>query len=252
MLEENNVPRNNSSWNGPIWDYQDTIKQIKRHESLPLPRDKLQTNADASDPEAQYYLAKDMSFYDRDFEKSQSLLKASAHGGYPQAQYELSKQTFQRKRTNEEEKQAIIWMYAAANNGHRGAMVWLGKTYMSGLVRHNIERNYYEARIWFEHAIEGKDDIVYRQQTSPTKAWQISVDSVNNYLKEIPEFMTRLNLEGLNDQHRVVAINEWYERERNTLHEKLELASEDEVSELSTALDTLRSQHEVLLKTNRG
>ena len=249
-LEKENIPHNNSSWLSPTWDYEDTINQIKRIESLPLPLDELQAKADASDPEAQYYLAKDIAFYDKDYEKSQTLLNASAHGGYPQAQYELSKRTFQRKRTHEEEKQAVKWMYSAASNGHRGAMVWVGNQYMSGLARHNIERNFYEARIWLERSIEGKDDIVYRQQTSPTRGWHISVDSVKSRLQKIPDYIMRLNLVEVSKDHRTAVINEWYERELNILYKKLDEAQDDEISELNSALETLRSQHEVLLKSN--
>ena len=252
VLEKNDVPHNNPTWYGPAWDYEDTINQIKRIESLPQPLDELQKKADASDPEAQYYLAKDIAFYDRDYEKSQTLLKASAHGGYSQAQYEFSKRTFQRKRTNEEEKQAVDWMYAAANSGHRGAMVWVGNQYMSGLARHKIKQNFYEAKIWFERAIEGKDDIVYQQQTSPTRSWHISVDSIKSRLQKIPDYIMRLNLEGVNEEQRTAVLNEWYERELDILYMKLEHAGDHEVSELNTALETLRAQHKVLLETNRG
>ena len=252
VLEKNDVPQNNSAWLGPSWDYQDTIKQIKRIEGLPLPIDQLKAKADAGDPEAQYDLAKDIAFYGNDFATSQTLLEASARGGFPQAQYEMSRRIRTRKRTNEEERQAIDWLIAAAQRNHRGAMVELGHLYMSGLARQQIERNYYQAKLLYERAIEDKDNIVYRQQTSPERAWHITVDSVQRRLQSIPEFMMRLDLEGLDGQHRTTAINEWYEQERNTLEEKSNLASDDELSELTKALAILRSQREVLLQTGRG
>ena len=252
VLEENDVPQNNSAWLGPSWDYQDTIKQIKRIENLPLPINQLKTKADTGDPEAQYILAKDIAFYGNDFDKSQALLEASAHGGYPAAQYEMSRRIRTRKRTHEEEQQAIDWLIASAQSGHRGAMVELGHLYMSGLARQQIKRNYYEAKLLYERAIEGKENIVYKQQTSPERAWHITVDSVKRRLQSIPDYMMRLDLEGLHGKHRTAAINRWYEQERNALDAKSKLVSDDDLIELNKILTTLRSQREVLLQTNHG
>jgi TPR repeat protein len=252
VLEENDVPQNNSAWFGPTWDYQDTIKQIKRIEDLPQPIDQLKTKADAGDPEAQYYLAKDIAFYGNDFEKSQNLLEASALGGFPQAQYEMSLRIRSRKRTNEEERQAIDWLNAAAQSNHRGAMVELGHLYMSGLARQQIDRNYYQAKLLYERAIKDKDTIVYQQKTSPEHAWHITVDSVKRRLQSIPEFILRLDLEGLSSQQRITAINKWYGRERNVLNEKSKLASDDDLTGINKAITILQSQRDVLLKINHS
>lgn len=252
VLEENDVAQNNTAWLGPSWDYQDTLNQIKRIEGLPVPIDQLKEKADAGDPEAQYYLAKDIAFYGNDFETMIALLEASARGGYPQAQFEMSSNTFQRKHTNEEERQAMRWLIAAAQSGHRGAMVGLGNNYMSGFKRQQIERNYYQAKLLYERAIEGIDDIVYEQKTSPTHSWNITVDSVKRRLNKLPDYIMRLDLEGLEGQRRITAINEWYEQERSTLDAKMNSAGDDELPELITALFTLQSQHEILLKTGSG
>ena len=252
ILEENDVPQNNSAWLGATWDYQDTMKQIKRLESLPVSPDELKAKADAGDAEAQYHLAKDIAFYGNDFEKSQALLESSAYGGYPQAQYEMASRVFNRKRTNEEEQQAMAWLKDSATNGHRGALVWLGNFYASGSKRQQIERNYYRAKLFYERAIEGIGDIVYEQKTTSTRSWHITVDSVNKKLQQIPDYIMRLDLEGLEGQSRIIAINEWYEQERAMLDTKMNSADNKTLSELVTTLSTLQSQRDVLLQSNQG
>ena len=252
VLEDNDVAQNNRAWLAPSWDYQDTLNQIKRIEKLPSSPDQLKAKADAGDPEAQYYLAKDIAFYGNDFETMITLLEASALGGYPQAQFEMSSRIFNQKHTDEEERQAMAWLIAAAQSGHRGALVGLGNQYMSGFKRQQIERNYYQAKLFYESAIEGIDDIVYEQKTSPTRSWQITVDSVKRRLEKIPDYIMRLDLEGLKGQHRIIAINDWYETERSKLYAKMNSSDDENLSEIVTALSTLQSQHEILLKTDSG
>ena len=252
VLEKNDVPQNNAAWFSPTWDYQDTLKQIKRIESLPLSPEKLKEKADAGDPEAQYFLAKDISFYGNDFERSQTLLKTSAQGGYPQAQYEMASRIFNHKRTKEEEHQAMVWLRDAAAEGHRGALVWLGDFYASGSKRQEIERNYYQAKVYYERAVKEVDNIVYEQKTSPTRAWHITVDSVNKKLQQIPDYIMRLDLEGLEGQSRITAINDWYEQEQATLDANMNSAADEKLSGLVTALSTLQSQRETLLNSERG
>ena len=252
ILEKNDVPQNNSAWLGPTWDYQDTLKQIKRIESMPLSPEQLKTKADAGDPEAQYYLAKDIAFYGNDFDTMIALLEASARGGYAQAQFEMSSRIFNRKHTDEEERQAIKWLIAAAESGHRGALVSLGNQYMSGFKRQQIERNYYQAKLLYERALDGIDEIVYEQKTSPTRAWHITAESVHKKLRQIPDYIARLDLAGLEGQQRIAAINQWYEKERAMLDTKMNSAGDDELSKLVTALSTLQSQRDVLLQSDRG
>ncbi len=247
VLEDNGVAQNNAVRLAPSWDYQDTLNQIKRIEELPLSPDQLKAKADAGDPEAQYYLAKDIAFYGNDFKTMMALLGASALAGYPQAQYEMSSRIFNRKHTDEEERQAMEWLISAAKGGHRGALVWLGNQYMSGFKRQQIERNYYQAKLLYESAIAGIDGIVYKQRTSPTRSWHITVDSVKRRLDKIPDYIMRLDLEGLEGQHRITAINDWYEQERNKLYVSMNTANDEKFSELATSLSTLQLQHEILL-----
>ena len=107
-------------------------------------------------------LKKELNELSKIAQKDVSLINPNNEKQLEKAVKQVDKLVAAKKILDKEEKQAITWFYTAANNGHRGAMVWLGKTYIFGFARHNIERNYYEARIWLERAIEGKDDIVYK------------------------------------------------------------------------------------------
>ena len=252
VLEQNNVKRNDTAWLAPTWDYQDTLKQIKRIEHRGVPLDKLKAQATNGDSAAQYRLAKDLAFYERDAKKALEWLDAAARGGHVQAQYEMARRIRSRPRTDDEERQAIAWFKTAATASHRGAMVELGHLYMAGLPRQHIERNYYRAKIFYERSVDGQDKIVYQQQTAHDRSWYISVDSIKRRLARIPDFMMRLDLEGLDGNARTDAINAWYAQEHAQLIVEARTASGDTLSEFNTALATLESQRDLLLLPDRG
>lgn len=114
------------------------------------------------------------------------LMTASATAGYPQAQYEMARRYRTRKRTEQEEQQAIEWLAAAAESGHRGAMVDLGIVYLQGVSRIGFERDPYRAKVLFEQALQDREDIVYEQKTGNGRGWKYTVESVRRWQAKIP------------------------------------------------------------------
>lgn len=122
-----------------------------------------------------------------------------------------------RKRTGQEDRQAIEWLAAAAESGHRGAMVDLGVVYLQGIKRIGLERDPYRAKLLFEQALRDREDTVYEQQTGNGRSWKYNVESVNRWLARIPEPVMRLNLEGLEAETRRQTIEQWYTGEQQRL-----------------------------------
>ena len=236
---------NEPDWMTASWEYSDTLKQIRKEASRYLPPDELQRQSDAGDPAARYHLAKEL--ISTRYAEGVALLTASAAAGYPQAQYEMASSYRHRKRTEQEERQAVEWLAAAAKSGHRGAMVDLGVVYLQGVKRIGLERNPYRAKLLFEQALRDREDVVYEQQTGNGRSWQYTVDSVNRWLAQIPESVMRLDLEGLEAEQRRQAIEQWYTREQQRLRAQTpEPAVESQVLR-QQQLDELDQQRSVLL-----
>jgi hypothetical protein len=238
-LGDRGVLRNQPDWMTASWEYSDTLKQIKKEANRYLPPDELRQQSDAGDPAAQYHQAKELM--STQFAEGVALMTASAAAGYPQAQYEMAQRYRHRKRTVQEEHQAIEWLTAAVESDHRGAMVDLGVVYLQGIKRIDLQRNPYRARVLFEQALQDREDTVYEQQTGNGRGWKYTVESVNRWLSRIPEPVMRLDLEGLQGAQRQQAIEQWYAQEQLAL--KAQIPAPE-----GKALDDLEQQRAVLQK----
>lgn len=231
--------KNQSDWIRTSWEYSDTLKQIKKEASRYLPPDELKRQSDADDPAAQYHQAKELR--STRYDESVALMTASAAAGYPQAQYEMARRYRTHQRTEQEERQAIGWLSAAAESDHRGAMVDLGVVYLRGIKRIGLERNPYRSKLLFEQALRDRQDTIYAQQTGNGRGWKYTVESVNRWLSRIPESVMRLDLEGLQGAQRQQAIEQWYAQEQLALNAQTPAPE-------GTALDDLEQQRAVLQK----
>jgi hypothetical protein len=236
---------NQPDWMTASWEYSDTLQQIRKEASRYLPPDELQRQSDAGDPIAQYHQAKELMPTRHD--EGVALMTASAAAGYPQAQYEMASSYRHRKRTEQEERQAVEWLSAAAKSGHRGAMVDLGVVYLQGIKRIGLARDPYRAKLLFEQALRGREDVVYEQQTGNGRSWQYTVDSVNRWLTQIPESVMRLDLEGLEAQQRQQAIEQWYASEQQRLRAQIPEPEDGTQVSRQQRLDELEQQRNVLL-----
>jgi len=249
VLKARGTLANQPDWMTASWEYSDTLKQIRKEASRYLPPDELQQQSDAGDPVAQYHQAKELM--STRFAEGIALLTASAVAGYPQAQYEMASRYRHRKRTGQEERQAIEWLAAAAESGHRGAMVDLGAVYLRGVKRTGLERNPYRAKLLFEEALRDRVDTVYEQQTGNGRGWKYTVDSVNRWLARVPEAVRRLDLEGLEGVQRRQAIEQWYAQERKILRAQSVAKQGEEAPALQQQqLAELEQQRTVLLKAD--
>jgi TPR repeat protein len=247
-LKARGILANQPDWMTASWEYSDTLQQIRKEASRYLPPDELQRQSDAGDPIARYRQAKELM--STRFAEGVALMTASAAAGYPQAQYEMASSYRQRKRTGQEERQAVEWLAAAAESDHRGAMVDLGVVYLQGIKRIGLERNPYRAKLLFEQALRDREDVVYEQQTGNGRSWQYTVDSVNRWLAQIPESIMRLDLEGLDAEQRRQAIEQWYAQEQQRL-QSLSPEPKGEAQILwQQQLDELQQQRSVLLSAD--
>jgi len=242
VLKARGVLENESDWLTASWEYSDTLKQIKSEAERYLPPDELKRQSDAGDPAAMYYQGKDLR--STRFDEGTALMKASAEAGYPQAQYEMARSYRTRKRTEEEERQAVDWLAAAVRSGHRGAMVDLGIVYLQGIKRIGLERNPYRARLLFEQALRGSGDTVYEQKTGNGRSWIYTVEIVNHWLDRIPEPVKRLDLKDLEGALRQAAIEQWYRQERQALESQ---SAQGDAFALQKQLEQLEQQRSVLL-----
>lgn len=185
VLEDRGTLKNDPDWMRASWQYSDTLQQIKREANRYLPEEELTRQSDAGEPEAQYHRAKELMA--TRFEEGIALMRASAEAGFPQAQYEMARRYRTRKRTLEEERQAVAWLSAAAARDHRGAMVDLGVVYLQGIPRIDLKPDPYRARRLFQQALRDRQDTVYEHQTGGGRGWKYTVDSVNRWLARIPE-----------------------------------------------------------------
>ena len=249
VLKARGTLANQPDWMTASWEYSDTLKQIRKEASRYLPPDELKQQSDAGDPVAQYHQAKELM--STRFAEGIALLTASAAAGYPQAQYEMASRYRHRKRTGQEERQAIEWLTAAAESGHRGAMVDLGAVYLRGVKRTGLERNPYRAKLLFEEALRDRVDTVYEQQTGNGRGWKYTVDSVNRRLARVPEAVQRLDLEGLEGVQRRQAIEQWYAQERKILRAQTVAKQGEEAPALQQQqLAELEQQRTVLLNAD--
>ncbi len=245
VLEARGTLENQPDWMTASWEYSDTLKQIKKEANRYLPEDELKRQSAAGDPAAQYYLAKELM--SSRFTEGVALMTASAAAGYPQAQYEMARRYRTRKRTAQEEQQAVEWLAAAAGSGHRGAMVDLGMVYLQGIKRIGFERNPYRAKLLFEQALRDREDVVYEQQTGNGRSWKYTVKSVRSWLARVPDTLQRLNLEGLEGAQRQQAIARWYAQEQQTLRTQTPEPDGEALTVLQQQLDDLEQQRVVLL-----
>ena len=151
-----------------------------------------------------------------------------------------------RKRTEQEEQQAIDWLAAAVESDHHGAMVDLGIVYLQGIRRIGLERNPYRSKLLFEQALRDREDTVYAQQTGNGRGWKYTVESVNRWLDKIPESVRRLDLEGLQGAQRQQAIDQWYAREQQALQAQTPAPEGEALALLQKQLDELEQQRAML------
>jgi hypothetical protein len=236
---------NQPDWMTASWEYSDTLKQIRKEASRYLPPDELQRRSDAGDPIARYHQAKELM--PRRYNEGVAVLMASAAEGYSQAQYEMASSIRHRKRTEQEERQAIEWLAAAAESGHHGAMVDLGVVYLQGIKRIGLERDPYRAKLLFKQALRDREDTVYEQQTGNGRSWKYTMESVNRWLARIPESVMRLDLEGLKAEQRHQAIDQWYAGEQQRLRAQNTEPEDEAQVLLQQQLDALAQQRSVLL-----
>ena len=246
LLQARGVLKNQSDWMTASWEYSDTLKQLKKEASRYLPPDELKQQSDAGDPAAQYHQAKELQ--STRFDDSIALMTAAAMAGYPQAQYEMARRYRTRKRTEQEEQQAVDWLAAAVESDHRGAMVDLGVIYLQGIRRIGLERNPYRSKALFEQALHDREDTVYAQQTGNGRGWKYTVESVNRWLDKIPESVRRLDLEGLQDPQRQQAIDQWYAQEQQALQAQTPAPEGEALALLQKQLDALEQQRTILQK----
>jgi hypothetical protein len=71
--------------------------------------------------------------------------------------------------------------------------------------------------------------------------------SVNRWLEQIPESVTRLDLEGLEVEQRRQAIEQWYKREQRLLRAQTPTPENKARVLLQQRLDALEQQRNVLL-----
>ena len=244
LLKARGVLQNQPDRMSANWEYSDTLKQIKTEANRYLPLDELKQQGDAGDPAAQYHLAKELQA--TRFDESIALMTASAAAGYPQAQYEMARRYRTRKRTEQEEQQAIDWLAAAVESDHHGAMVDLGIVYLQGIRRIGLERNPYRSKLLFEQALRDREDTVYAQQTGNGRGWKYTVESVNRWLDKIPESVKRLDLEGLQGAQRQQAIDQWYAREQQALQAQTPAPEGEALALLQKQLDELEQQRAML------
>ena len=244
-LKARGILANQPDWMTASWEYSDTLQQIRKEASRYLPPDELARQSDAGDPIARYHQAKELMSTRHD--EGVALLAASAAAGYPQAQYEMASSYRHRKRTEQEERQAVEWLAAAAKSGHRGAMVDLGIVYLQGIKRIGLARNPYRAKRLFEQALRDREDTVYEQQTGNGRSWKYTVDSVNRWLAQIPESVMRLDLEGLEAQQWQQAIEQWYASEQQRLRTQIPEPEDGTQVSRQQRLDELDQQRNVLL-----
>ena len=238
--------RNDPGWTSAGWEYNATLNQIKKETNRYLPPDELKRQSDAGDPAAQYHQAKELQ--STRFDEGAALMTASAMAGYPQAQYEMATSYLHRMRTEQEEQQAIEWLTAAAESGHRGAMVDLGAVYLRGIKRIGLARNPYRAKRLFEQALRDREgDVIYEQKTD-RGSWQYTMRSMNTWLAQVPEAVQRLDLEGLEGAQRQQAIEQWYAQEREMLQSQVPVPEGEALALQKKQLDQIEQQRTVLLK----
>jgi TPR repeat protein len=245
-LKAEGTLENEADWISAGWEYNDTLAQIKKEASRYLPPDELKQQSDGGDPVAQYHQAKELM--STRYAEGAALMTASATAGYPQAQYEMARSILNKKRTGQQERQAIEWLTAAAEHGHRGAMVDLGAVYLRGVKRIGLERNPYRARQLFEQALRGREgDVIYEQKTRHG-SWQYTMRNMNTWLAQVPEAIQRLDLEGLQGAQRQQAIEQWYQQERERLQSQTPEPEGEALALQKKQLDQIEQQRAVLQK----
>jgi hypothetical protein len=126
-------------------------------------------------------------------------------------------------------------------------MVDLGVVYLQGIKRIGLARDPYRAKLLFEQALRGREDVVYEQQTGNGRSWQYTVDSVNRWLAQIPESVMRLDLEGLDAEQRRQAIEQWYASEQQRLRAQIPEPEDSTQVSRQQRLDEIDQQRNVLL-----
>jgi hypothetical protein len=246
VLKARGVLANQTDWMITSWEYSDTLQQIKKEANRYLPPDELKRQSDAGDPAAQYHQAKELQ--STSFDEGIALMTVSAMAGYPQAQYEMATRYRHRKRTEQEEQQAMEWLTAAAESGHRGAMVDLGSVYLRGVKRIGLERNPYRAKQLFEQALQDREgDVIYEQKTH-RGSWKYTMRTMNKWLAQVPEAVQRLDLEGLQGEERQQAIEQWYTQERETLQSQTPEPESEALALQKKQLEQIEQQRAILLK----
>lgn len=249
VLEARGVLKNEPDWLRASREYSETRQQIRAEADRYLPPEELRRQSDAGDPAAMYHRGRELQ--PTRFAEGVALITAAATAGYPQAQYEMARSYRTRARTQQEEQQAVDWLEAAAQRGHRGAMVDLGILYLQGIRSIGLEANPYRAKRLFAQALRDRKDTVYEQQTGNGRSWKYTVESVNRWLGRIPESVTRLDLEGLVGTQRREAIERWYAQEQQALLAQVDASSVGVQPPLQKQLEQLDQQRNALLNEDR-
>lgn len=144
--------------------------------------DDLEFRSGAGEAEAKYQLyekhMQDQRRGDRDL--ARKLLLEAAELGHLEARYRIASRTFQQPRTDEEEERAYLWMADAAERGHRGALVFMGRLYQRGSPKAGIEKDPGRARDAFERALQGLEgDVVYQRKNG-----RMTVSTTRQYVED--------------------------------------------------------------------
>ncbi len=180
-LEAAGVLPNQGPWLSASWEYEDTLRQLKRERDRYLPPAARAGAAHAGDPEAQYHLARDVMPHD--FDAGVALLEVAADGGFAEAQYHAARRVRSTKSTPENLRRAVGWLTAAVAQGHRGAMYDLGMVHLQGIKDIGLARDPARARALFAQALDGGGEVLYRYTGRDGRGWIVTAEQVQRVLE---------------------------------------------------------------------
>lgn len=163
-------------------------RQLARERDRLAGREGLEEGVPAGDPEAQFRLAEKLDQYPEpgSFQRSRELLFAAATRGHLEARYRAAFATLSGPRSDAEEASAYAWMQDAADRGHRGALVFMGRAYLAGVPRQGIGKDPAGARRLLQAALAGLEgDVVYQRRNGSVTV-MTTRESVEKTLAGIP------------------------------------------------------------------
>ncbi len=149
----------------------------------------LETRAEAGEAEARYLLFEKHSQDIRrgDHNLAWGLLELAAEQGHLEARYRVAFRTLTQPRTDKAEARAYAWMQDAAERGHRGAMVYMGRVYIRGIEKHGIAKDLTIARTLLEGSLEGLEGNIVYQRKSGSRTVMTKRDGVERALASITD-----------------------------------------------------------------